>query len=161
MGTARMAQPTCEQLLGIMVAKDRQIAQLVAGIHKLEAENAGLRSRVTHFEPLLEKATREGKRRAAPFSKGLPEKNPKKPGRKSGKNYGPKAHRLQPEQEPDEIINLPLPAQCGECGGAVDGDHIDQQFQMENPRRPIVRRFDIHVGQYRPCGKRFRPRHAL
>ena len=88
MGTARMARPTYEQLLDIIAAKDRQIAQLEARIHKLEAENAGLRSRVTHFERLLEKATRDGKRQAAPFSKGPPKEKPKKPGRKSGTKYG-------------------------------------------------------------------------
>ncbi|MCH8243485.1 MAG: hypothetical protein IH897_12885 [Planctomycetes bacterium] len=77
-----MARPTYEQLLDIIAAKDRQIAQLEARIHKLEAENAGLRSRVTHLERLLEKATRDGKRQAAPFSKGPPKEKPKKPGSK-------------------------------------------------------------------------------
>ncbi|MCH7840177.1 MAG: IS66 family transposase [Planctomycetes bacterium] len=66
-----------------------------------------------------------------------------------------------PEQEPDEVIHVPLPEQCDECGGAVDEDHVDQQVQMEIPRRPIIRRFDIHIGTCRTCGKRFRPRHAL
>lgn len=149
-----MAQPTYEQLLGIIAAKDRQIAQLEARVAQLEA-------RVAQLEGLLEKATRAGKRQAAPFSKGPPKGTPKKPGRKSGKKYGPKAHRPLPDQEPDEIINVPLPADCDECGGAVDEDHVDQQVQMEIPRRPIIRRFDIHIGTCRQCGKRFRPRHAL
>ena len=35
-GTARMAQPTYEQLLGIIVAKDRQIARLETGVAQLE-----------------------------------------------------------------------------------------------------------------------------
>ncbi len=77
-----MARPTYEHLLDIIAAKDRQIAQLEARSHKLDAENAGLRSRVTHLERLLEKATRDGKRQAAPFSKGPPKEKPKKPGRK-------------------------------------------------------------------------------
>ena len=168
MGTARMARPTYEQLLGIIAAKDRQITQLQthaalleAQLHKLEAENAALRSRVVQLERLLNKATRDGKRQAAPFSKGPPKDKPRKPGRKSGTKYGPKAHRPLPDQEPDEIVDVPTPEQCDECGGAVTEDHIDQQFQMEIPRRPILRRFDIHVGKCRQCGKRFRPRHAL
>ncbi len=163
-----MAEPTYEQLLGIIAAKDRQIVQLQAHDRQLEtrvrqweAQNAGLRSRVVQLERLLEKATRDGKRQAAPFSKGPPKEKPKKPGRKSGTKYGVKAHRPLPDQEPDEIVNVPLPAHCDECGGAVDGDHVDQQFQMEIPRRPILRRFDIHIGKCRRCGKRFRPRHAL
>ena len=147
METARMAQPTYEQL--------------ETRVRQLEAQNARLEARIAHLERLLEKATRDGKRQAAPFSKGPPKEKPKKPGRKSGTKYGPKAHRPLPKQEPDEIVNVPLPEQCDECGGAVDEDHVDQQIQMEIPRRPIIRQFDIHIGTCRQCGKRFRPRHAL
>jgi transposase len=142
-----MAQPTYEQL--------------EASVRQLEAQNAKLGARVAQLEALLEKATRGGKRQAAPFSKGPPKKKPGKPGRKSGQRYGSKAHRPLPEQEPDETIDVPLPEQCDECGGAVDEDHVDQQVQMEIPRRPIIRRFDIHVGKCQQCGKRFRPRHPL
>jgi len=156
-----MARPTYEQLLGIIAEKDRQIRQLQTRVRQLEAQNARLEARIAQLERLLEKATRDGKRQAAPFSKGPPKEQPKKPGRKSGTKYGRKAHRPLPEQEPDEIINVPLPEQCDVCGGAVDEDRVDQQVQMEIPRRPIIRRFDIHVGQCRCCGKRFRPRHAL
>ncbi len=153
-GVARMAEPTYEQLYGIIAEKDRQIRQLRTRV-------TGLEARIVQFERLLDKATRDGKRQAAPFSKGAPKENPKKPGRKSGEKYGAKAHRPLPEQEPDEVIDVPLPEQCDACGGAVDEDHVDHQVQMEIPRQPIIRRIDIHVGQCRRCGKRFRPRHAL
>jgi transposase len=149
-----MAQPTYDQLIGIIAAKDRQIAQLQGCIVQLEAH-------IAQLEQLLEKATRAGKRQAAPFSKGSPKDNPKKPGRKAGNKYGKKAHRPLPEQEPDEIIDVPLPEQCPECGGQAEEDHLDQQFQVEIPRRVIVRRFDIHVGRCRHCGRRIRPRHPL
>ena len=147
MGTARMARPTYEQL--------------EARVRQLEAQNARLEARVVQLERFLDKATRDGKRQAAPFSKGPPKDKPKRPGRKSGTKYGSKAHRPLPDQKPDEIIDVPTPERCDECGGAVDEDHVDQQVQMEIPRRPILRRFDIHVGTCRGCGKRFRPRHAL
>lgn len=146
MGIARMARPTYEEL--------------EARVRELEAQNTKLEARIAHLEGLLEKATRAGKRQAAPFSKGPPKDKPKKPGRKSGPTYGSKAHRRVPEQEPDEIVDVPLSESCDACGGAVDEDHVDRQFQMEIPRRPIVRRFDIHIGTCRQCGKRFRPRHA-
>lgn len=139
-----MARPTYEQL--------------EARVRELEAQNTKLEARIVQLEAFLEKATRAGKRQAAPFSKGPPKDKPKKPGRKSGPKYGSKAHRPLPEQDPDEIVDVPLPESCNACGGAVDEDHVDQQFQMEIPRRPIVRRFDIHIGTCRQCGKRFRPR---
>jgi len=78
----------------------------------------------------LEKATRAQKRQAAPFSKGTGKPDPKKPGRKPGDHYGPKAHRPLPEQKPDEIIDVPLPEQCPDCGGPADEDQVDQQFQV-------------------------------
>jgi len=149
-----MTQPTYEQLLDIIAQKDQQIAQLQARVAQLEA-------RITQLEQLLEKATRGNKRQAAPFSKGPPKQQPKKPGRKAGRRYGPKAHRPLPEQPPDEIIDVPLPGQCPDCGGEAQEDHVDQQFQVEIPRRPLVRRFDIHVGRCRHCGRRLQGRHLL
>jgi transposase len=130
------------------------VAQQAATVARLEA-------RVTQLERLLEKATRAGKRQAAPFSKGSPKDNPKKPGRKSGEDYGSKAHRPVPEQKPDEVIDVPLPKKCPDCGGEVPEEHTDPQFQVEIPREPIVRRFDVQVGRCRRCGRSIRPRHAL
>lgn len=116
---------------------------------------------MAQLEQLLEKATRAQKRQAAPFSKGTPKANPKTPGRKPGDRYGPKAHRPLPEQKPDEVIDVPLPRECPDCGGLTEEDHIAQQFQVEIPRQPLVRRFDIHVGRCRRCGRHLQARHPL
>ena len=110
---------------------------------------------------MLDQAQRAGKRQAAPFSKGPPKDNPKTPGRKPGKDYGTKAHRPLPDQKPNEIIDVPLPKECPHCGGLTEEDHVEQQFQVEIPRQPLVRRFNIHVGRCRRCGRRLRPRHRL
>lgn len=128
---------------------------------RLERRIAELEQRVAQLEQLLEKATRAQKRQAAPFSKGTPKANPKTPGRKPGDHYGPKAHRPLPEQKPDEVIDVPLPRECPDCGGLTEEDHIAQQFQVEIPRQPLVRRFDIHVGRCRRCGRHLRARHPL
>ena len=63
-------------------------------LRDLQAENDRLRRQ-------LDEATRAGKRQAAPFAKGQPTDQPKKPGRKPGKDYGTKAHRQPPG--PDQI----------------------------------------------------------
>ena len=128
---------------------------------RLERRIAELEQRVAQLEQLLEKATRTQKRQAAPFSKGTVKQAPQKPGRKPGAHYGPKAYRPLPKHQPDEIIDVPLPEQCPKCGGPADEDHVDQQFQVEIPRQPLVRRFDIHVGRCRRCGRRLQPRHPL
>jgi transposase len=143
------------------MADDVSTTERCPNCARLERRIAELEQRVAQLEQLLEKATRAQKRQAAPFSKGTPKPNPKPPGRKPGEHYGPKAHRPLPEQKPDEIIDVPLPPQCPDCGGEAREDHIDQQFQVEIPRRPRVRRFDLHVGHCRRCGRRLQPRHRL
>jgi transposase len=143
------------------MADDASITTRCPNCARLERRIAELEQRVAQLEQLLEKATRAQKRQAAPFAKGTPKTDPKTPGRKAGDAYGPKAHRPRPEQEPDEIIDVPLPRECPDCGGLTEEDHVEQQFQVEIPRRPLVRRFDTHVGRCRRCGRCLRPRHPL
>jgi transposase len=124
-------------------------------VHDLQAENERLRRQI-------EEAIRAGKRQAAPFAKGQPASQPKKPGRKPGKDYGTKAHRQPPSPEQiDEVHEAPLPDRCPDCGGPLDETHVAQQFQVEIPRKPIHRQFNIHVGQCRQCHRRVQGRHPL
>jgi transposase len=124
-------------------------------LRDLQAENERLRRQ-------LDEAARAGKRQAAPFAKGQPTDQPKKPGRKPGKDYGPKAHRQPPSPEQiDEVYEAHLPAVCPHCGSPLDETHIAQQFQVEIPRKPIHRQFNIHVGRCRQCRRRVQGRHPL
>jgi transposase len=124
-------------------------------LHDLHAENERLRRQ-------LDEATRTRKRQAAPFAKGQPVEEPKKPGRKPGKEYGTKAHRQPPTPDQiDEVHEAPLPRVCPDCGGPLDETHVAQQFQVEIPRKPIHRQFNIHVGQCRQCRRRVQGRHPL
>jgi transposase len=83
-------------------------------LRDLQAENERLRRQ-------LDEAARAGKRQAAPFAKGQPAAQPKMPGRKPGKDYGTKAHRLPPTPgQIDEVHEVPLPDRCPECGGPLD-----------------------------------------
>jgi transposase len=124
-------------------------------VHDLQAENERLRRQ-------LDEATRAGKRQAAPFAKGQPKLNPRKPGRKAGKDYDTKAHRQPPNPDQiNEVHEAPLPDCCPDCGGPLDETHVAQQFQVEIPRKPIHRQFNIHVGQCRQCQRRVQGRHLL
>jgi transposase len=117
---------------------------------------------VAHLERLLEQATRTAKRQAAPFSKGEPKVDAKPPGRKPGPDYGTPAFRAAPPPTRiDEIHEAALPARCPRCGSAVHETHVACQYQVEIPRRPIYRRFNVHVGQCAGCGRRVQGRHAL
>jgi len=124
-------------------------------VHDLQAENQRLRRQ-------LDEALRAGKRQAAPFAKGEPKPTPRKPGRKPGKDYGIKAHRQPPAAEQiDEVHEAPLPDACPNCGGPLDETHIAQQFQVEIPRKPIRRQFNIHFGRCQHCRRRVQGRHPL
>lgn len=130
-------------------------------IAELERQLAAALDRIAELERLLEQRTRDGKRQAAPFSKGAPKPNPKTPGRKPGRDYGTQAFRTIPDRPPDETLTVKAPAQCPSCGGRVRPTHVDQQFQIEIPRRAVLRRFDLHMGTCMGCGKRVQPRHEL
>lgn len=135
----------------------------------LREENAQLRgvtaripkliARITELERKLAEALRAQRRQAAPFSKGPPKEHPRTRGRKPGPDYGKKAYRPIPERI-DEVIPVALPDSCV-CGGRIKHDHTVQQFQVEIPKKPIYRRFDIAVGTCQYCGKRIQGRHPL
>ena len=143
---------------------------------ELLLENQQLRERIAQQDRLIEQlqqtirdllkrldeSERSAKRQAAPFSKGKPKDKPKKPGRKKGDQHGKHAHREPPPPaQIDETLDAPLPEQCPDCGGDVIEDRLDQQFQTEIPRKPIVREFKIHCGHCNKCGKHLRGRHPL
>jgi transposase len=129
--------------------------QLLLENQQLREENAQLKKRIEELE-------RSAKRQAAPFSKNKPKDKPKKPGRKKGEAHGDHGHREPPKPERiDETLDAPLPDHCPDCGGAVVEDALDQQFQTEIPRQPIVREFKIHCGHCQKCGKHVRGRHPL
>jgi transposase len=123
----------------------REIETLKGRINDLLARNEGLR--------------RAGKRQSAPFSDGSHTERPKASGRKAGPGYGTKAHRGVPDHI-DESIEVPCPAICPRCAGAVVIDGVREQFVEDLPRvRPHVRRFGIHHGHCADCGAKVQGRH--
>ena len=108
----------------------------------------------------LEEALRSLKRQAAPFSKGDPKPNPKRPGRKPGAGYGERASRPIPSRI-DQQIAVPLPQSCPRCGGRAIYEETMPQFQEDVVRLTVVRRFDIEVGRCACCGQHVQGRHPL
>jgi transposase len=128
---------------------------------RLERERDRLRREIERVTQAFEAAQRAGKRQAAPFSKGAPAAHPRRPGRRRGRRYGRHAHR-QPPAAIDQRIDVALPEQCPHCGGGLTETRIATQIQEDLPVvRPHVRRFDVHVGQCRRCGRRVQGRHPL
>jgi transposase len=127
---------------------------------KLRKEIERLKQETARLRRELEAALRAAKRQAAPHSRGRPKANPKRPGRKSGGRYGRQACRPIPARV-DERIAVPLPDHCPHCGGGVESESCETQYQEEIVRRTVVRRFDIAVGRCRDCRRRVQGRHRL
>jgi transposase len=140
-----MDQPACPGC----IQRDREIAEL--------------KRRIADLERRLDEQERASKRQAAPFAKGQPKRKPRKPGRKAGSEHGQHAHRPPPPPEAvDEIHEAPLPEVCPDCGGEiVEDDDVDEQFQTDIPTKPIRRKFRVHKGRCKGCGRRVRGRHPL
>lgn len=157
-----MAEPACQKLLAENARLRRENAAL-RGENKLLCRRvATLEARVQQLTRLFDEALRKAKRQAAPFSKGPPKARPKKPGRKPGDRYGARARRPVPPPETiEETCEAPLPEACPHCGGAVEENRVDHQYQVEIPRRPLCRRFNVHIGVCRGCGRRLQGRHPL
>ena len=127
---------------------------------KLRKEIDWLKRESERLRRELESALRAGKRQAAPHSRGEAKSNPKRPGRKPGRGYGRQACRPVPSRV-DERIVVPLPESCPHCGGGVEPESSETQYQEEIIRRTVVRRFDIAVGHCRACARRVQGRHPL
>ena len=56
---------------------------------------------------------------------------------------------------------FPCRSRCPHCGGGVESESCETQYQEEIVRRTVVRRFDIAVGRCRDCQRRVQGRHPL
>lgn len=131
---------------------ERDLAKANARIAELEAENRELRRQ-------LEDERRKGKRQAGPFSKGSRKSDPKTPGRKPGTAYGSQFKRRTPSKiDRREAVACPL--WCEHCGGRVQLDHTEKQYQTDVPPvEPTTIEFTIDVGVCERCGRQVRGRH--
>ncbi len=149
-----------QQSEGIEFVPKRDWDRAQQEIDRLGKENERLKEETERLRRALEAALRASKRQAAPHSRGNPKSNPRRPGRKPGRRYGRQACRPIPTRA-DERITVGLPDRCPHCGGNVEPESVEAQYQEEIVRRTVVRRFDIAVGRCRHCQRRVQGRHRL
>jgi len=129
-------------------------------LERIERERDRYKRERDELEKELEAARRAAKRQAAPFSRGAPTPTPRRPGRKAGRAYGPRAWRAVPDHI-DEVVDVLPPPTCPQCGGAVGVETVCVQYQADLPPvRPQVTAFHVHVGRCRRCGRRVQGREA-
>ena len=156
--SGRLARDQQPESIEFVPKRDLDRAQ--QEIDRLRKENERLQQEAERLRRELEAALRASKRQAAPHSRGNPKANPERPGRKPGRHYGRQACRPIPSRV-DEQIAVPLPEHCPHCGGGVEPESCQTQYQEEIVRRTMVRRFDIAVGHCRNCQRRVQGRHPL
>ena len=125
-------------------------------IRQMQRALKALQDEVTDLKGKLEESRRAGKRQAAPFSKGEPKEDPKKPGQKSGHV----AARRETPAKIDRVLAAELWPMC-DCGGVIKKTDTKQQYVADIPRQiPVtVTQFDIEIGCCESCGKRHQGRH--
>lgn len=139
----------------------RENERLREDLRRSEAERQRLRRENEKLKEELDAARRAVYRQAAPFSRGTRVAQPRRPGRKAGAAYGPRAYRRSPVSV-DETYDAPLPRQCPSCHGAVRAVRVARQYQEELPvQRPLVRAFRVQIGQCVRCRRRVQGRHPL
>jgi len=136
---------------------EREVERLRHEGERLERERGRLEKERDHLKHELDLARRAAKRQAAPFSKGEPKADPKRPGRKPGIQYGQKACRAVPLNVDDEII-VPLPGRSPCCGSEIENLRVEEQYQTEIVRKTRVTCFHVHVGNCAKCGRRIQGR---
>ena len=137
-----------------------RVAGLEVQVVERDAALAERDARIVELEKLLGDSRRAGKRQAAPFSKGDPEPEPKRPGRRSGERHGRHGHRMAPTVDPDQTLDALLPGCCPDCGGEIDLERVADQWHCELPdMTAVVTRFRVHVGRCRGCRRRVQGRH--
>jgi transposase len=139
----------------------RKIEALERGKASADRERERLRRKIERLQQHLDAARRAGFRQAAPFSRGAPKPDPKRPGRKRGPGYGKRARRRKPRTI-NVIYEAPLPQSCPECGGSVKEERVAPQYQEDIP--PVtttVSQFNVHIGYCSRCNKRVQGRHPL
>ena len=139
--------PTYEDLVELTRRQARQLDELRAEVERLKAE--------------LEQSRRAGKRQAAPFSRGTPKPNPKRPGRQAGH---PPTHRpVPPLDQIDRTIDVPMPPDCPECHASLGEAPVvfHDQYQIDLPEpKPVVTRFRVPVARCPACNRRVQGRHS-
>jgi transposase len=135
---------------------EREREQLQRERARLEREQERLRQENEKLKRQLEEAQRAAKRQAAPFSRGTRNRNPKTPGRKPGLAYG-QHYRKPIPYNVDQVIVVPAPKHC-RCGGKLEVERIEAQYQQEIVRQTFWRRFDIPICRCRRCHKRVQGR---
>jgi transposase len=146
------AEPTREELLALLAAKDARIDQLLVQVGELTAQ----------VQALVLKLSKDSATSSRPPSSDGPERRPRggssrgRSGRRPGKQPGEPGATLRQVDDPDEEIPIPAPVACG-CGTdladqPVSGVRRRQVVDLAPPPPPQVTEFQAACKRCPGCG---------
>lgn len=143
-----MAEFSCPNLLAAVKDNPAAMAELTA-LLKIVCE---LSDKVAKLEARVEQLTTNSRTSSKPPSSDR--HNPNKPpprslrrssGRAPGGQPGHAGHSLEMTNDPDEVIDTPLAANCPECGELLEGGKVEtievqrrQVLEVEPPKRRVI-----------------------
>jgi transposase len=130
----------------------KEVEQWRERTERVERERDRLREENERLKRQLEEAQRAARRQAAPFARGVGVANPPRPGRKPGPAYGRRSHKSIPTHV-HEVIPVAAPDRCP-CGGTLEFEKIESQYQEEIVRTTIWKRFDVTICRCTVCHRR-------
>ena len=136
------------ELLALVEALQRRVAELEATLVALRSEN--------------ERLKRRQHRQAAPFSREAPVATPKRPGRKPGQGRFTNRPAPSPEALSAPPIAVPVTeSACPHCGGVLVADGTEAASITDLPERPqpVVRHYQISISRCQACGRSVRGHH--
>jgi transposase len=137
-----------EALLALVAELQRQLAELRASNEALRVE--------------IDQLKHDGKRQAAPFSRGTRVPDPKPPGRKPGSGTFRYREAPPPEAITEPPVDVPVMLDaCPTCGGPLEEERVDLVYTTELPEfpRPKVTQYRVWVCRCTVCGTQVRGQH--
>lgn len=138
------------------------VGELLEQNRKLQEEVSRLRRVIEELQAEKEQLKREGKKQAAPFSRGKCVKRRKRSGRKKGQGIFRYRELPLPEQITEAPVDVPVAKKvCPACGGELKLERIDFAYTTDLPERPKpkVTQYRIEACCCPQCGKRVRGQH--
>src|SRR5262249_19587680 len=116
----------------------RRIRELTEGLSRIRCERDRARKETERLQRELERvkeenerlrkdlelAQRAARRQPPPFPRGHPKSPPKTPGPNPGAAYG-QHHRRPIPDHIDQEVQVPVPAHCPNCGGALTVERVE------------------------------------
>lgn len=132
---------------------------LLRRVAALQDQVAWQQETIARHAPRIERSRKDKKRLAKKLEEAL--RTATRQAIRPGRDHGPVNLRPPPDHV-DKSYAAALPLDCPHCGGEVEVDDVQPQYQWDLPPDifAIVREFKVQIGPSQQCRKRLQAQHA-